>query len=329
MKSKQEIEQYIEQHDFDDDDDIDFGDYDFKKLSMGAMFFSFLSDVTLYPIDLVATRMMCQGSSISSYKYTSTFQAFRNILTTEGLWKGLYRGFWVSATMNPFNQAAYYGSYEIMAMFIEGNYEKAEKKHAWLPRYSIVEPLCQFVMGGCAELISGLIWVPMDVISSRLQIQGNNSKSPFSYANGREATRLIFRREGIQGFYRAYGSAMLVDVPSSAVAWVTYEQFKYAILKYCATHDINFGIFSEYQSHMIATVAGFAAGALAAIATNPIQVATVRMQVQPRIDNIKYKNGVQTMKLIVAEEGATALSSGLLPRIMKQAPVSCFGRKLS
>jgi len=211
-----------------------------------------------------------------------------------------------------------------MSILTEKYYKRYEQKHKWVPRFEYSAPIIQLMMGGIASLFSGLVWVPLDVICARLQIQGGNFISPYSYKNGRDAIRQIWRQDGLRGFYRAYGSAMVVDVPSSAITWMTYQQLKYFLLRLYEKYDGKLGPLGSYQSHFIATISGFVAGAIAAATTNPIQVVTIRMQVQSRT-KLKYKNGAHTLGLIIKEEGAIALSNGLMARVLKQAPAVGFG----
>jgi hypothetical protein len=114
-------------------------------------------------------------------------------------------------------------------------------------------------------LYSCIVFVPVDVIKERMQIQrpaailqksvsvatdtsftasgaanihpvpGNlaaNSCSPTPYKSGLHAVRTILKEEGLLGIYRGYFITMLSFGPFSALYFVFYEEFKSMILRY-------------------------------------------------------------------------------------------------
>ncbi|KAF9363739.1 hypothetical protein BGX34_003428 [Mortierella sp. NVP85] len=78
-----------------------------------------------------------------------------------------------------------------------------------------------------AEVSSGLFWTPMEVLKSKQQVETlsapASSRKPIST---RELARMIYRQEGVQGFYRGYFITLGVFVPYSMIYFATYEQMK-------------------------------------------------------------------------------------------------------
>lgn len=153
--------------------------------------------------------------------------------------------------------------------------------------------------------MAALLFVPLNVLTSRLQIQGiDPSKALYPYENGRgrapllsskllthlDAVRSVWRTEGIKGFYRGLGSSLVMDVPCSAISWLTYENLKRVsvrdkydsdvpkrFVKYFNDHQIVYHSI-EATRQLIITLSGTLAGGFAATLTNPIAMATVRVQ---------------------------------------------------
>jgi solute carrier family 25 iron transporter 28/37 len=75
--------------------------------------------------------------------------------------------------------------------------------------------------GTVAELVSSLLWTPLEVVKSRLQISTTKQ-------DGRLVWQLrdILRREGIRGFYRGYFMGLAIYTPYSLASWTVYENAK-------------------------------------------------------------------------------------------------------
>ena len=97
-----------------------------------------------------------------------------------------------------------------------------------------------------AEVVSCVIFVPVDVIKERLQVarttnaisglrdaaQGINYLSSSSYGQYRgsaHALRTIVTEEGFRSLYRGYGATVLSYGPFSALYFLFYEKVIYAV----------------------------------------------------------------------------------------------------
>ena len=75
-----------------------------------------------------------------------------------------------------------------------------------------------------AECVACAIFVPVDVIKERRQVQANLGS--FKYSNDLDAIRQIMKTEGTRGLYRAYGATVMSFGPFSALYFLFYEKFK-------------------------------------------------------------------------------------------------------
>ena len=118
-------------------------------------------------------------------------------------------------------------------------YEKSrdflETKFPFLSRYPSLSYLCS---GMIAEIACCTVFVPVDVIKERLQIQSvipttaefssSSSSSPeqtkIRYRGSYDALRTIVRSEGLRGIYKGYGATLLSYGPFSALYFLVYEE---------------------------------------------------------------------------------------------------------
>eukprot|EP01127_Copromyxa_protea_P016595 TRINITY_DN4951_c0_g1_i2.p1 TRINITY_DN4951_c0_g1~~TRINITY_DN4951_c0_g1_i2.p1 ORF type:complete len:347 (-),score=29.14 TRINITY_DN4951_c0_g1_i2:8-1048(-) len=311
---------------FEDDDDIEFSQYNIKRLIVSSLLFSWFSDITLYPIILVNTRLKIQGQPGVPQtwgSYSNTFSGIRRVIAKEGF-RGLYRGFFTCASINPGAQFLYYSTYETCKMGFESYYPKMKERWPGLPAQSHAEHLAFLSFGGFSEVVAALLFVPLNVLTSRLQIQGADaSKSLYPYKHGRDAVRCIWRTEGIRGYYRGLGSSLVMDMPCSAISWLTYENLKRRFVKYFNDHQIVYHSV-ETTRQLIITMSGTLAGGFAAAVTNPIAMATVRVQVQDQSQRI-YKHGFHAMWKMLKSEGPLCLFRGTGARMLGMAPATGFG----
>jgi hypothetical protein len=120
-----------------------------------------------------------------------------------------------------------------------------------------------------AETLSCLIFVPVDVVKERLQIQRGNGSGGHhgdsSYKGSWDGLKTIWRVEGTRGIYRGYGATLLSFGPFSALYFMFYEELK---------SRAGLG-----ASPAVTIANSCASGALAAWLTSPLDLVKLRMQV--------------------------------------------------
>lgn len=75
-----------------------------------------------------------------------------------------------------------------------------------------------------AEAVACALFVPIDVIKERRQVQANLKM--YSYKSDLDALKQIKGTEGVRGLYRAYGATVLSFGPFSALYFMFYEKIK-------------------------------------------------------------------------------------------------------
>jgi solute carrier family 25 protein 44 len=274
--------------------DIDWKDLDATKLYLNSCLFFLGLRTVLYPLSLIKTRLQAQ----KYLAYSGTIDCFKKVLANEGV-RGLYKGFITTSFGILPSQLLYITTLEI----VRASFPKDEQ--------STSKGLIRnFAAGAAASLFSTLITVPLDVVTQRLMIQ-DGKNTDFKYRGGLDAFSSILRYEGLRGLYRGYWATLVSYAPSSAIWWSVYSVTKFELYSYRNMREWDV---------LIHGIAGTCAGIVAAILTNPLDVAKTRVQVS----NSKQTPSILGIwKDLLAREGPRSiLTRGLTARLINVIPVS-------
>ena len=129
--------------------------------------------------------------------------------------------------------------------------------------------------GFIADLAASIIYVPSEVLKTRLQLQGryNNPffKSGYNYKGTVHAARTIVKEEGFSALFHGYKATIFRDLPFSALQFAFYEQGQTWARQWKKSRDI--GLPMELLT-------GASAGGLAGVITCPLDVVKTRIQTQ-------------------------------------------------
>lgn len=83
--------------------------------------------------------------------------------------------------------------------------------------------------GMLAETLSCVLWVPIDVVKERMQVQVQSQATTSQgrvlyYRNTLHAVQSIMQTEKLKGLYRGYGATLLSFGPFSALYFMFYEK---------------------------------------------------------------------------------------------------------
>ncbi|KAL8973833.1 MAG: hypothetical protein Q9197_001914 [Variospora fuerteventurae] len=232
-------------------------------------------DLLMHSIDTVKTRQ--QGDPHIPSKYTSLSYSYVKIFRQEGLRRGLYSG------VTP----AFLGSFPGTLIFF-GCYEYSKRHlidagvHSSLAYLtsggSYTPPISNIyadLPGFIADLAASVVYVPSEVLKTRLQLQGryNNPffRSGYNYRSTLHAARTIVKEEGFAALFYGYRATLFRDLPFSALQFAFYEQEQQWAKQYVGGKDIGLGL-----EILTATTAG----GLAGVITCPLDVVKTRIQTQ-------------------------------------------------
>lgn len=167
--------------------------------------------------------------------------------------------------------------------------------------------LSQFGAGALAGLVNTLILSPLDVVKTRLQVQGSSSFATRRYRGLFHALRSMAREEGIQSYYRGLSASLWAFVPNWAIYWYTYETFKRAYTPR-----------GERPSHLVHVLSAVSAGGVTAVMTAPFWTLKARLQIDMSVAPAqrRYHSVPHGFRRIVREEGLSGLYKGLIPTLL-------------
>jgi len=275
----------------------------------------------LHPIDTIKAKLQVLPGATSRLKSSNSviIDLWKKIIKNEGV-KGLYKGFPISVLGSAPAGMIYFTSYEF-----------AKKNALQYETFQRNAFLVYLFSGMFAELISCILFVPVDVIKERRQVQ--STLNTFKYSGDFDAIRQILKTEGVRGLYRAYGATVMSFGPFSALYFLVYENLKGFVVKndpatYMKKVNRDEGMGEkELQIGVLSSMlCSMGAGACASLLTNPLDIAKLRLQVQragktpDEFRNFYYKNMFDAMYKIARDEGALSLFNGTFARILYHVP---------
>ncbi|SCW01892.1 LAFE_0E09560g1_1 [Lachancea fermentati] len=293
-------------------DDNKAGDKDSSSLLhciLAGGFGGAIGDSVMHSLDTVKTR---QQGAPNAKKYQNMISAYRTIFVEEGLARGLYGGY----------TAAMLGSFPSAAIFF-GTYESTKRK--MIGDWAVNDTISHLTAGFLGDLVSSIVYVPSEVLKTRLQLQGkyNNPhfQSGYNYKHLRDAIATIVRTEGWRTLFFGYKATLSRDLPFSALQFAFYEKFRELAFKIeNKTPEDDLSVFSELFT-------GAAAGGLAGIITTPLDVIKTRIQTQLPISvtaetlteskPVTIENSlIKGLSAVQKSEGLRGFFSGVGPRFI-------------
>jgi len=190
--------------------------------------------------------------------------------------------------------------------------------------------------GNC---ISSAVFVPKELIKQQMQYSSSSTAAAAASAQTAAAAasrhnlvttaaaaatvswtrvaRQIWQRGGLGGFYRGYQATLLRNVPSAALRFVLYEEFKRRALQHNHANDKN-ETTTVVSWRLFA--AGAAAGALASGLLTPLDVVKTRLSTGTCPVDLPT-----CVQFVVGESGVTALWAGAGSRMLSSAAFSAIG----
>ncbi|KAF1345179.1 mitochondrial carrier domain-containing protein [Delphinella strobiligena] len=218
-----------------------------------------MGDMLMHSLDTVKTRQ--QGDPHMPPKYTSMGSTYVTIFRQEGVRRGLYGG------VTP----AFLGSFSGTVLFF-GSYEWFKRK---MLDMGVTPSIAYLASGFLADLSASPLYVPSEVLKTRLQLQGRHNNpyfaSGYNYRSTLDAFRTIIAREGLSELFSGYKATLARDLPFSALQFAFYEKEQKMAREWVGRKDIGLPL---------EILTGASAGGMAGVITCPLDVVKTRIQTQ-------------------------------------------------
>ena len=261
-------------------------------------------------------RLQAQYGASLQTPYRGPMDVLTRTFRTEGV-AGLYRGFGAILVGGTPGTMVYLCSYDII-----------KDRLSTLNTRQDADFMVHFAAGMLAETLACIIYVPVDVIKERLQVQHstfttgsstNTSTNNHNYRNSMDALRQIAKNEGLSGIYRGYGATLASFGPFSALYFVVYERLKQFSRQPNDDRDLPFSSI---------VLCSCTAGAFASWLTSPLDMAKLRLQVQRgNVANVAseppvvvYRGMLDCLASAYRHGGVAALFRGAGARVLHFAP---------
>lgn len=267
-----------------------------------------LSKFITHPLDTIKSKLQ-----IDKTEFVRIREIAKLTYMSEGI-KGFYKGINITIIGSIPAVGLYFGSYEFMKGLL---YRKGIISNDFLNH---------FISGLYAEAVSCIIFVPVDIIRERLQVQSN--LKDFSYKNDFDALRTIIKTEGLRGIYKAYWATLASFGPTSALYFMFFEYFKGKFIlnskdSYIKEHNYKDIIVLTFSQSVFCSLL---ASSLSSFLTSPLDLVKFRMQISRRkgISTDKpsyaYRNLCHGLKCVVQQEGFLCLFRGSYARVLSMTP---------
>ncbi|ODQ63285.1 mitochondrial carrier, partial [Nadsonia fulvescens var. elongata DSM 6958] len=261
----------------------------------------------MHSLDTVKTR---QQGATHAVKYNSMLRAYWTIFREEGVFRGLYGGY------TPAVLGSFPGTFLFFVTYESCKRTLINADGAAFGGY-LPATFAHLMAGFLGDLASSVVYVPSEVLKTRLQLQGryNNThfKSGYNYKGLIDAVRTIVRNEGPKALFYGYKETLYRDLPFSALQFAFYEQF-HSLAQVWVGKNNDMGIGLEL-------VTGAAAGGLAGTITTPLDVLKTRVQTQINIpkpnNNVKPTSGINSSTTHSSASSSSSLSSSASHTVIK------------
>ncbi|AOW02038.1 mitochondrial carrier domain-containing protein [Yarrowia lipolytica] len=182
------------------------------------------SDALMNPFDVIKQRMQLPASAGGSAGATFA-QTAKNIFKNEG-----FGAFYVS----------YPTTLAMNVPFTAINFTVYESASKILNPSRKYDPLGHCVAGGVAGAVAAAVTTPLDVVKTFLQTRramGSESLEVRSTKTFAGAVKIIYREDGLRGFFRGLRPRIVANMPSTAICWTSYEMAKFYLAPKAKTQE--------------------------------------------------------------------------------------------
>ncbi|KFW08836.1 Solute carrier family 25 member 33, partial [Eurypyga helias] len=259
------------------------------------------SQLALRPLCL--SEIQLPGMSVRLMNPTppspGVLKLLRAILEKEGV-RSLFRGLGPNLVGVAPSRAIYFAAYSGVKERLNAVLVPESKK-------------VHMLSAACAGVASATLTNPIWLVKTRMQLEARAKGETAS--NALQCAMRVYHAEGLRGFYRGI-TASYAGVSETIIHFVIYEALKQQLRN--SRHSLSPPLTLSPNSRDFFGLMGAAAVSktCASCIAYPHEVVRTRL----REEGSRYRSFIQTVQLVVREEGPLALYRGLLAHLIRQIP---------
>jgi len=270
---------------FETGDSCEFGSRKYFALcGLGGILSCGITHTAIVPLDLVKCRIQ-----VNPAKYRSIVTGFQVTIREDGT-RGLGKG-WAPTFYGYSMQGLFkFGLYEIFKVVYS---DLLGEENAYLWRTSLY-----LAASASAEFFADIALSPMEAVKVRIQTQ------PGFVSTLRAAAPLIYKDEGLNGFYKGLVPLWMRQIPYTMMKFACFEKTIELLYRYVVPKPRS--ECSKAEQLVVTFAAGYIAGVFCAIVSHPADT------VVSKLNQEKGSTALEAAKKL----GFYGLWKGLTPRII-------------
>lgn len=265
--------------------EVEFGSGKFYALcGLGGVLSCGITHTAIVPLDLVKCRIQ-----VNPAKYKGIVTGFRVSVAEEGI-RGLAKGWAPTAIGYSLQGLGKFGFYELFKIVYS---DLIGEENAFLYRTSLY-----LAASASAEFFADMMLAPMEAAKVRIQT------SPTAPPTLRGCAPMIYRTEGLAGFYKGLPPLWMRQIPYTMMKFACFERTVEALYKYVVPKPRE--ACSKPEQLVVTFVAGYIAGVFCAIVSHPADTV---------VSKLNQDKGASAGD-ILRKLGPVGVWGGLTPRII-------------
>ncbi|KAF4519785.1 hypothetical protein B566_EDAN009036 [Ephemera danica] len=251
---------------------------------MGGILSCGITHTALVPLDLVKCRIQ-----VNPEKYKSIVTGFKVTIKEDGI-RGLGKGWAPTFIGYSMQGLCKFGFYEVFKVFYS---DILGEENSYLWRTSLY-----LAASASAEFFADIALSPMEAVKVRIQTM------PGFASTLREALPIIYKDEGLSGFYKGLVPLWMRQIPYTMMKFACFERTVELLYKNVVPKPRS--ECTKGEQLVVTFAAGYIAGVFCAIVSHPADT------VVSKLNQDKGSTAIEVAKKL----GIAGLWKGLVPRII-------------
>ncbi|EFO28242.2 phosphate carrier protein [Loa loa] len=267
------------------DEEVEFGSLKYFLLcGVGGVISCGTTHTAIVPLDLIKCRIQ-----VNPEKYKGIIQGFRTTIREEGF-RALGKGWAPTLVGYSLQGLGKFGFYEMFKIFYSDMLGE-ELSYQW--RTSLY-----LAASASAEFFADILLAPMEATKVRVQT------SPGAPPTLRGCAPMIYRNEGMTGFYKGLPPLWMRQIPYTMMKFACFERTLEALYRYVVPKPRS--ECTKQEQLVVTFVAGYIAGVFCAIVSHPADTIVSKLN----------QDSGSSASAVARKLGFMGLWKGLFPRII-------------